>query len=81
MKKSKIFRTISLAYGSMSRPILLWSKSSIFVILAEISREEQFTNNEPYFPKYGGSLIEFVSDRIWAGGRDQHRHVLKMFGV
>jgi len=34
----------------------------------------------PYFSKYRGSLIKFVSSWIWAGGRDQHRYVfLKLF--
>lgn len=30
----------------------------------------------PYFPKYRGSLIKFVSRRIWARGSDHHRYFI-----
>ena len=29
----------------------------------------------PYFLKYRGLLIKFVSDLIWVGGRNEHRYV------
>ena len=34
-----------------------------------------FPNVVPYFPKYRGSQIKFVSSRILAGVRHQHRNV------
>ena len=44
---------------------------SIFLKIRELS----FQNIAPYFPKYQGSLINFISSQISAGGRDQYRFV------
>jgi len=37
-------------------------------------KKDCFPNIAPYLPKYRGSLIKFISGRIWVAGCGQHRY-------